>query len=103
MVVGLAGLGVIGAGAWYLSRSVLRPLLVGRTEAMADILWGYHMPGRRGPKIVAIGGGTGLPTVLRGLKSRTGNLTAIVTMAGRWRQHGAVAGAVWHPAPRRLP
>jgi len=81
MLVGLVGLGVIGVGAWYLSRSILRPLLVGRTEAMADILWGYHMPGRRGPKIVAIGGGTGLPTVLRGLKSRTGNLTAIVTMA----------------------
>lgn len=34
-----------------------------------------------GPKVVAIGGGTGLSTMLRGLKSRTGNLTAIVTVA----------------------
>ena len=34
-----------------------------------------------GPKIVAIGGGTGLSTLLRGLKSRTGNITAIVTVA----------------------
>lgn len=34
-----------------------------------------------GPRIVAIGGGTGLSTLLRGLKSRTDNLTAIVTVA----------------------
>jgi uncharacterized cofD-like protein len=35
----------------------------------------------RGPKIVAIGGGTGLSTMLRGLKDQTANLTAIVTVA----------------------
>ncbi|HLC66777.1 MAG TPA: gluconeogenesis factor YvcK family protein [Candidatus Nanoarchaeia archaeon] len=35
----------------------------------------------RGPKIVAIGGGTGLPNVLMGLKKYTRNLTAIVAMA----------------------
>ncbi|HVA85249.1 MAG TPA: 2-phospho-L-lactate transferase CofD family protein, partial [Candidatus Saccharimonadales bacterium] len=35
----------------------------------------------RGPKIVAIGGGTGLSTLLRGLKESTSNLTAIVTVA----------------------
>ena len=35
----------------------------------------------RGPKIVAIGGGTGLSTMLRGLKKYTKNLTAVVTVA----------------------
>ncbi len=35
----------------------------------------------RGPKIVVIGGGTGLSTLLTGLKQKTGNLTAIVTVA----------------------
>lgn len=35
----------------------------------------------QGPKVVAIGGGTGLSTLLRGLKKRTGNITAIVTVA----------------------
>ena len=45
-----------------------------------------------GPRIAAIGGGTGLSTLLRGLKLYTKNLTAIVTMAddgggsGRLRQ-----------------
>lgn len=34
-----------------------------------------------GPKIVAIGGGTGISTMLRGLKSYTSNITAIVTVA----------------------
>ena len=35
----------------------------------------------RGPRIVAIGGGTGLSTLLRGLKEHTSNLTAVVTVA----------------------
>ena len=35
----------------------------------------------QGPKIVAIGGGTGLNAVLRGLKEYTDNLTAIVTVS----------------------
>ena len=35
----------------------------------------------QGPKIVAIGGGTGLNAVLRGLKNYTDNLTAIVTVS----------------------
>ena len=35
----------------------------------------------KGPSIVAIGGGTGLSTMLRGLKQYTRNLTAVVTVA----------------------
>lgn len=35
----------------------------------------------RGPKIVCIGGGTGLSTLLRGLKNHTSNITAIVTVS----------------------
>ena len=34
-----------------------------------------------GPKVVVIGGGTGLSTLLRGLKRYTANLTAIVTVS----------------------
>ncbi|MGB2630310.1 MAG: YvcK family protein [Candidatus Omnitrophota bacterium] len=46
----------------------------------------------KGPKIVVVGGGTGLSTLLTGLKQRTSNITAIVTVAddggssGRLRQ-----------------
>jgi len=35
----------------------------------------------KGPKIVAIGGGTGLSTMLRGLKQYSSNITAVVTVA----------------------
>ena len=38
-------------------------------------------PWERGPKIVAVGGGTGLSTMLRGLKRYTKHLTAVVTVA----------------------
>ncbi len=34
----------------------------------------------KGPRIVAVGGGTGLSTLLRGLKDYTSNITAIVTV-----------------------
>ena len=41
---------------------------------------------QRGPKIVVLGGGTGLSTLLRGLKRVSTNLTAIVVgeMAARF-------------------
>lgn len=49
-------------------------------EAVAESVYRYAR-GRRGPRIVAIGGGTGMPGLLRGLKAYTSNLTAIVTVA----------------------
>jgi uncharacterized cofD-like protein len=48
-------------------------------------------------RVVAFGGGTGLPVLLRGLKDRVGDLTAVVTVAddggssGRLRQELGVA------------
>jgi len=44
----------------------------------------------RGPKIVVIGGGTGLSTMLRGLKNYSSNLTAIVTVADDGGGSGAL-------------
>lgn len=49
-------------------------------EDVAESLYLYSRRSR-GPRIVAIGGGTGLPTLLRGLKAHTSNITAIVTVA----------------------
>ncbi len=36
---------------------------------------------RSGPRVVVIGGGTGMPQLLRGLRAYTDNITAIVTVA----------------------
>lgn len=47
---------------------------------LVDVLLA-HRRLHRGPKIVAIGGGTGLSTLLRGLKHYSANITAIVTVA----------------------
>lgn len=49
-------------------------------DSIAASLYDYGRR-RRGPHIVAIGGGTGLPALLRGLKAHTSNITAIVTVA----------------------
>lgn len=55
-------------------------LIPGRDDDVIDILYQRRRMSR-GPKIVAMGGGTGLSIVLHGLKEYTGNLTAIVTVA----------------------
>ena len=52
-----------------------------------------------GPKVVAIGGGTGLSTMLRGLKNRTKNLTAIVTVADDGGGSGALREDLGMPPP----
>ena len=55
------------------------------------------MSGIEDLRVVAFGGGTGLPVLLRGLKDRVGDLTAVVTVAddggssGRLRQELGVA------------
>lgn len=48
-------------------------------DHLTNTIYSRHILSR-GPKIVAIGGGTGLSVLLRGLKAYTDNLTAIVTV-----------------------
>ena len=55
--------------------------------------------GGRGPRIVAIGGGTGLSTMLRGLKLHTRNLTAIVTVADDGGGSGMLRQDLGMPPP----
>jgi uncharacterized cofD-like protein len=73
------GIGLVAYGIVRLNRSILRPFLrPGR--AVVDELADYQLS-KRGPRIVTIGGGHGLSTLLRGLKAYTRKLTAIVTVA----------------------
>jgi uncharacterized cofD-like protein len=78
----LAALGLIVFSVYKLNESLLNVLVPNRsrTESIVNTIYTQRFL-RRGPKIVAIGGGTGLSTLLRGLKEYTGNLTAIVTVA----------------------
>lgn len=61
------------------SRSVTRVPRGRAPQGFRDALTGLRL--QQGYKVVAIGGGTGLSTLLRGLKRRTSNLTAIVTVS----------------------
>lgn len=68
---------------WGQSRtvnSITQALQPDSEHELVDVLL-THRRLNRGPKIVAIGGGTGLSTLLRGLKQYSANITAIVTVA----------------------
>jgi len=77
---GALGLSIILYALYKLTQSVLGPFLPGRDRALSEIIYNYRFL-QKGPRVVALGGGTGLSTLLRGLKKYTGNLTAIVTVA----------------------
>lgn len=79
LIFGGLGVALILGGIWGLNHSILAPFLKpGRR--VVDALAG-HRRRERGPRIVVIGGGHGLSTLLRGLKRYTNNITAIVTVA----------------------
>lgn len=81
-VLGLLAAAVGAFLMYYSIRRLLGSLLtavVPRGTRVAETVL-LHKQLERGPRIVAIGGGTGLSTLLRGLKEYTSNLTAIVTV-----------------------
>lgn len=73
------GLGLLALAVERLGARLVAPFRR-PDEAIAESLYNYSQ-GRRGPRVVAIGGGTGIPGLLRGLKAYTSNITAIVTVA----------------------
>jgi uncharacterized cofD-like protein len=77
----LAGTLVTLLALWQLNRSLMAPLQPppGGGDLVDALV--RHRQRARGPKIVTIGGGTGLSTMLRGLKHYSDNITAIVTVA----------------------
>ncbi|MDD5487558.1 MAG: YvcK family protein [Candidatus Omnitrophica bacterium] len=60
--------------------AVLVPGAIKEDDALVDRVYARRIL-EKGPKIVVVGGGTGLSTLLTGLKQKTSNLTAIVTVA----------------------
>lgn len=79
LIFGSLGVGLILVGMWGLNRALMAPYRrPGRR--MLDVLT-QHRKRERGPRIVAMGGGHGLYSLLRGLKQYTRNLTAVVTVA----------------------
>lgn len=78
MIYGVVGVLILFFGLIELNRSVLKPFLK-PGQPLLDTLSTYRRR-KKGPRIVALGGGTGLSSLLRGLKKYSHNLTAIVTV-----------------------
>ncbi|HUS84392.1 MAG TPA: gluconeogenesis factor YvcK family protein, partial [Anaerolineales bacterium] len=97
ILLGGVGTVILVYAAFRLNRTLLSPYVrPGRpvVEAVSN-----HRRLGRGPKIVAIGGGTGLSTLLRGLKAHTANLTAIVSVADDGGSSGRLRRSLNLPPP----
>jgi uncharacterized cofD-like protein len=80
LVVGAAGLALVAVGAYRAARALTDPFRSAEGGPLVELIYQKRFLAR-GPRIVAIGGGTGLSTLLRGLKEHTSNLTAVVAVA----------------------
>lgn len=78
-ILAAVGIAAVGIGIRMWLRSVARIAREPTPSGFRDTLVGMRR--QQGYKIVAIGGGTGLSTLLRGLKRLSTNLTAVVTVS----------------------
>lgn len=75
----LIGISAIVVGTWGMNRALLRPFIQPGKNVI-DTLSEYRRR-EKGPRIVVIGGGTGLAALLRGIKEYSRNITAVVAVA----------------------
>jgi uncharacterized cofD-like protein len=91
------GTGLFLYGSLRLIRALTDPLRDGDEEPpLVEVIYQKRFLAR-GPRIVAIGGGTGLSVLLRGLKEHTSNLTAIVSVADDGGSSGVLRGVLGVP------
>lgn len=81
LIVAVSGIIILILAIKYMMRSLIAAFIPSsKGSELVDILYQRRQLGR-GPKIVTVGGGTGLAVILSGLKEYTSNITAIVTVA----------------------
>jgi len=97
ILLGAIGLAFLLLGLFRLNRTLLAPY-VRPGKPVVDAIAEHRRLGR-GPKVVALGGGNGLATLLRGLKEHTTNLTAIVTVADDGGSSGRLRRDLGLPPP----
>lgn len=76
----LVGLGLAAIALYRFNHALLGAFVPPGSVSVVDTLYRHRLK-QRGAKVVAIGGGNGLNTLLRGLKHYTDHITAIVTVA----------------------
>lgn len=99
IVVIAVGLGLFAYGAYRTLRALMEPFAPWdrHDQPLVEVIYQKRFLAR-GPRIVAIGGGTGLSTLLRGLKEHTSNLTAVVTVADDGGSSGKLRAELGIPA-----
>ncbi|GAB4470377.1 MAG: YvcK family protein [Armatimonadaceae bacterium] len=75
----LLGMAIILAAFALVNRAIVKAIAPESLQGLPDVLL-RKVALSQGAKIVVLGGGTGLSTLLRGLKQYSSNLTAVVTM-----------------------
>lgn len=83
-----------------ISQTVLEPFMPQGGEVIETIV--NYRRRVRGPKVVALGGGSGMASLLRGLKAHTSNITAVVTMADDGGSSGELRRRIGTPPPGDL-
>src|SRR5438067_9718987 len=68
MLFALAGAVTVGVALWKFNQTIVSALRPAGGEGLVQALYRQRFR-QRGPKIVVIGGGTGLSTMLRGIKN----------------------------------
>ncbi|MCX6357991.1 MAG: YvcK family protein, partial [Candidatus Aureabacteria bacterium] len=81
-----------------LSGALLTVCLPGRETSFVDILFKKTQLGK-GPRVVVLGGGTGMGVLLQGLKKYSSNLVAIVTVADDGGSSGRLRREFHLPPP----
>lgn len=84
------GLLLVFVSYFQFNRSVLTTVAPEAREDLADRIF-QRRSLAQGHRIVVIGGGTGLSTMLRGLKERTSNIVAIVTVTDNGGSSGRLS------------
>ena len=100
LAAALAGVWLAAWSVGRLNRSLLSNWLPVPSEAGSRLY--ERLRRARGPRIVALGGGTGLSRLLRGLRSATSNLTAVVAVSDDGGSSGRLRAAFGMPAPGDL-
>lgn len=83
ILFGSIGLTITAYSIFQLNKTLLVAFLPQEATVtyVAEKVYRHRQRRRGGPKVVVIGGGTGLSVLLSGLKHHTENITAIVTVA----------------------
>ncbi len=98
LILATVGAGLFVWGSFRLIRSLTDPFRHAEADQpFVELIYQKRFLAK-GPRIVAIGGGTGLSVLLRGLKEHTSNLTAVVTVADDGGSSGALREVLGVPA-----